>query len=221
MRGGDEVGLSGLQAQFDERLAGTRGGHRRDGQRRGRPGAATCCRTPRRSSGEPLRLTLDADVQRAADAALEQVEQPSALVAVRPSTGEVLAVANGGEGGTGYDRALLGQYPPGSTFKVASTLALLEQGLSPDDVVPCPATLEVSGKSFKNAEEEVLGDVPFSLDFADSCNTAFVGSADRVTPEQLRDAAAAPRVRRRSTSAPRRSAATCRSAATRSTTPRR
>ena len=189
VRGGDEVGLSGLQAQYDERLSGTAGVTVETANADGDPAPRVLQDTPP-VAGEPLRLTLDADVQSAADAALEQVEQPSALVAVRPSTGEVLAVANGGEGGTGYDRALLGQYPPGSTFKVASTLALLGQGLSPDDVVPCPATLEVSGKSFKNAEAEVLGDVPFALDFADSCNTAFVGSADRVTPEQLRDAAA-------------------------------
>jgi len=187
-RGGDEVGLSGLQAQFDERLAGTAGVTVESVNAQGDPAPRVLQDTPP-VAGEPLRLTLDTDVQSAADAALEQVEQPSAVVAVRPSTGEVLAVANGGEGGTGYDRALLGRYPPGSTFKVASTLALLGQGLSPGDVVPCPATLEVSGKSFRNAEEEVLGDVPFSVDFADSCNTAFVGSADRVTPEQLRDAA--------------------------------
>ncbi len=35
---------------------------------------------------------------------------------------------------------------------------------------------------FRNAEDEVLGPVPFRTDFADSCNTAFVGSAGRVTP---------------------------------------
>lgn len=188
VRGGDEVGLSGLQEQFEERLGGTAGVTVETVNAAGDPAPQLLLETAP-VPGEPLRLTLDVEVQTAADAALEQVEQPSALVAVRPSTGELLAVANGGEGATGYDRALLGRYPPGSTFKVASTLALLEQGLSPDDVVPCPATVEVSGKSFKNAEAEVLGDVPFAVDFADSCNTAFVGSADRVTPEQLRDAA--------------------------------
>ena len=188
VRGGDEVGLSGLQAQFEQRLGGTDGMTVETVNATGDPAPQPLLQTPP-APGEPLRLTLDVDVQTAADAALQQVEQPSALVALRPSTGEVLAVANGGEGATGYDRALLGRYPPGSTFKVASTLALLEQGLAPDEVVPCPKTLVVSGKSFRNAEEEVLGSVPFSLDFADSCNTAFVGSADRVTPEQLQDAA--------------------------------
>ena len=189
VRGGDEVGLSGLQARYDEQLAGTAGVTVETVNAEGDPAPRVLQDTPP-VAGQPLRLTLDVDVQRAADAALADVEKASALVAVRPSTGDVLAVANGGEGGSGYDRALLGQYPPGSTFKVASTLALLGEGLSPDDVVPCPATVEVSGKSFKNAEAEVLGDVPFSLDFADSCNTAFVGSADLVTPEQLRAAAA-------------------------------
>jgi cell division protein FtsI/penicillin-binding protein 2 len=47
----------------------------------------------------------------------------------------------------------------------------------------------VSGLTFKNAENEVLGTVPFRTDFAESCNTAFVGSAGRVSPAQLADAA--------------------------------
>ena len=101
----------------------------------------------------------------------------------------MLAVANAGPDGPGVDRALTGRYPPGSTFKIASTLALLRQGLTPDDVVPCPAQVVVQGKAFSNAEAEQLGPVPFRTDFAQSCNTAFVGSAGRVTGAQLQTAA--------------------------------
>jgi cell division protein FtsI/penicillin-binding protein 2 len=112
------------------------------------------------------------------------------MVVVRPSTGEVLAVANGGDD-TGFNRAFEGRYPPGSTFKVVSTEALLAAGLSPDETVPCPAGANVGGRTFVNAEAHELGSVPFRVDFAESCNTAFVGLADRVTDAQLAESAAA------------------------------
>ena len=138
-----------------------------------------------------MQLTLDPAVQTAADAALATAPEGkgAALVVVQPSTGDVLAVANAGPDGPGVDRAITGRYPPGSTFKTASALALLRAGLQVDEVVPCPATLSVDGKSFKNAEDEVLGDQPFSVDFAHSCNTAFVGSAERISSAQLEAAA--------------------------------
>ena len=79
-------------------------------------------------------------MQDAAEAALAAATKPAGLVAVRPSTGEILAVANGGPNAAGYDRALLGQYPPGSTFKVASGYALLRQGYTAATPVACPAS---------------------------------------------------------------------------------
>lgn len=195
---GDETGIDGLEAQFQDQLAG------HDGVRvqalpaaSGAPGAPVSV-DPGRSTlyeapataGRPLGLTIDPATQQAADDALKTAPKPAALVAVRASTGEVLAVANGGAGGGGaYDRALLGQYPPGSTFKIASALALLRQGTKSTDTVACPATTIVDGKSFKNAEAHVLGPVSFSTDFAQSCNTAFVNSAGRINQQQLHDAA--------------------------------
>ena len=128
--------------------------------------------------GRPLRTLLDRDVQTAAETALD-TEGEAALVAVQPSTGDVLAVANRPEDST-YDRALLGRYPPGSTFKVVSTAALLAAGLDPQEIVDCPATVAVDGKSFRNFEGSAAGAVPFAVDFAQSCNTAFVSLAGRL-----------------------------------------
>jgi cell division protein FtsI/penicillin-binding protein 2 len=112
-------------------------------------------------------------------------------VAIRASTGEVLAVANGPAAAAGYNRALIGRYPPGSTFKVATGYALLQSGVTPDTPVPCPATIAVDGRTFRNAEGEVLGTAPFHRNFADSCNTAFIGAARKLTADQLSDAARA------------------------------
>jgi cell division protein FtsI/penicillin-binding protein 2 len=113
------------------------------------------------------------------------VRTPSALVALRPSDGHVLAVSVAPDPG-GYDLALQGRYPPGSTFKVVSALALLAGGLGAGDLVDCPATATVDGRVFRNAEHEVLGRIPFHAAFAHSCNTAFVGLAPRLAFAGLR-----------------------------------
>ena len=95
---------------------------------------------------------------------------------MQPSTGDILAVANRPTDAT-YDRAIDGRYPPGSTFKVVTTAALLRAGLKTSDTVDCPKTITVDGKLFKNFEGGAAGAVPFATDFAQSCNTAFVSLA--------------------------------------------
>ncbi len=188
---GDVAGRSGLQRTYDEQLAG-------------RPGLQVVTVPPEGSDlepatlfsvepepGEPVTVTLDLDVQRAADAALAgQDEFPTSLVAIRVSDGHVVAVANGPANG-GLDLALTGRYAPGSTFKVVTTAALLEEGVvAPDDEVDCPAQLVADGRAFTNAESQALGRVPFRTVFANSCNTAFVGLSGELAPEALRDTAA-------------------------------
>lgn len=188
---GDDAGRSGLQAQYDEQLAGSPGlvvqlVHPGDA---GPAATRTTLWEQKASPGTPLRVTLDPKVQQAADDALAPVTENSALVAVDATTGDVLAVANGPEGG-GYDRALLGRYAPGSTFKVATTLALLEKGFDPATPVACPEYATVQGKTFHNYAHEHFGPVPFHVDFAKSCNTAFISLAPRLGADDLTRAAA-------------------------------
>ncbi|NIZ91594.1 penicillin-binding transpeptidase domain-containing protein [Kineococcus rubinsiae] len=183
---GDLAGLSGLQARYDERLAGRVGVVVRAS------GGTTALSQELVSvapvPGETVRTSLDNAVQQAADEALASVASPSALVAVDTATGEVLAVANGPA--TGGDRALTGRFPPGSTFKVATTLALLGGGFDPASNVACTPTYTVDGRSFRNFEGEAFGDVPFRQDFAQSCNTAFASLSPRLGDDALRTAAA-------------------------------
>jgi cell division protein FtsI/penicillin-binding protein 2 len=195
VRAGDTTGLSGLQRTYDEQLAGTPGFVVEAVRSPGAGEVATDIEplTLLRENpvnGKDVHITLDERIQDAADEALTKAKKPAGLVAVRVSTGEVLAVANGGPNATGYNRALLGQYPPGSTYKVASGLALLKTGLNAETRVPCPATFNVNGKVFTNSEDGALGNVPFRTDFADSCNNAFVGQATKVSPAELAEAAA-------------------------------
>lgn len=182
---GDLAGVSGLQRQYDTLLAGRPGVRVLAVPATGGPGRQVFAAAP--TPGRPLGLTLDTRVQLAADAALAGSKVDAALVAVDVRTGAVLAIAN--SPASGLNRAMLGQYPPGSTFKVVSTLALLATGLKPTDTVQCPPTATVDGRVFRNYESERLGPVPFRTDFAMSCNTAFVGLSARLGDGDLATAA--------------------------------
>ncbi len=182
---GDFAGLSGLQGQYDAVLGGTPGITVTASDK---PDVALFEQAA--TDGAPMTLTLDPRIQSAAESALGGTgEVPSSLVAVDVVTGDLLAVAN--SPALGMNRALLGQYQPGSTLKVATTYSLLDKGLSPSKVVPCPPTVVVDGLSVRNYEGERLGQVPFSVDFAHSCNTAFTALAATMADSDVHDAAAA------------------------------
>ena len=117
----------------------------------------SCAPSPRSpaTDGADLVTTLDPALQQKAEDALSTLGEgapAAALVAIRPSDGAVLASANG-SGAAGADLAMTGQYAPGSTFKVVTSLALLRSGMGVDDVVSCPATTVVDGRSFKNYDD--------------------------------------------------------------------
>lgn len=187
---GDVTGLSGLQQAYDDTLSGTPGLAVDIVPTEGDPRTVF---EQESVTGEPVTTTLEIDLQVAAEDLLADVASPSAIVAVRPSSGEVVAAASG-PGGEGYSTATLGQYAPGSTFKVVSALALLRNGMSPDETVPCPATITVDGREFGNYSDfptSALGDISLRTAFAESCNTAFIGLRDGAPQAAIADAAAA------------------------------
>jgi hypothetical protein len=186
---GDLAGLSGLQRQYDAQL-------------RGLPGLTITAAQPDGAAprqlyeaapvpGIPLTTTLDVRLQDAAESIVAAVGPANAIVALRPSTGDVLAAASG-VGGDGMSTATLGQFAPGSTFKVVSALALLRSGLTADSDTSCPATVSVDGRSFTNFPEyptDKLGTIPLRTAFANSCNTAFISARDKANQSALIDAA--------------------------------
>ncbi|GGT64118.1 penicillin-binding transpeptidase domain-containing protein [Streptomyces coeruleorubidus] len=137
----------------------------------------------------PVRTTLDADWQAAAEKALaaHADRKNAALVALRIDDGEILAVANSPS--SGFNRALSGTYAPGSTWKVVTSSALLlKDAVAPDDVVDCPKYLTV-GKRFQNVELSEHPGATFHKDFTESCNTAFISLRDRLDDGELGDVA--------------------------------
>ncbi len=181
------VGRSGMQKTFDDQLRGP--ANEEIFAVNGEDAEPVSVHEFPQQNGKDVSTTLDVEVQEAADTAAASAEKPAAIVAIRPSDGHIVAVANHDPAGAAWDRALTGQYAPGSVFKVASGLAMLETGIASEAMLDCPKTTTVNGKSFKNAEDHVLGEVSFAENFAESCNTAFVEAGEKVASADVSNAA--------------------------------
>ncbi len=199
---GDQVGYGGLSQRYDARLRGTPGytvvavhaGSDESGGSDGSREESTerLLYTVDPVPGTDLTITLDVEVQQAAERALHTDPRRAALVAIRVSDGSVLAVANThGAEANPVDLALAGAVPPGSTFKMVTAYALLSAGeVELDTVVECPREATVDGRTFHNDGHFALGDIPFLTAVARSCNTAFVLLAPALGGDGLAAAAA-------------------------------
>lgn len=135
--------------------------------------------------------TLDIGMQLAAENALAPLTTPAAIVAIQPSTGNLLAVAQNAPADAQGPIALTGLYPPGSTFKTVTVSAALQAGqVTPDSIVGCPGTENIEGRQIPNDENFALGDVPLHTAFARSCNTTMGRLAVNLPPDGLTKAAA-------------------------------
>jgi cell division protein FtsI/penicillin-binding protein 2 len=177
---GDVVGTTGLEARYEKALAGTP-----SSEIQVLGGADEVLATLDTVEGRaPVAIdtTIDRSVQTAVERSLEGVTKPAAIV-VTDAKGNVRAAASRPLD-EDLNRAFGGAYPPGSTFKVVTTDALLGNGVTPDTTVNCPQTANVGGKSFRNFEGGQLGAIPFRQAFAESCNTAFVTAVEDVPDDQ-------------------------------------
>jgi hypothetical protein len=184
---GDLVGQGGIEEAYQSRLAGLPAliirieGH-------GKKTHATAARfaaTPGRS----VQTSIDMRYQLAAAHAVAgaATAKPVDMVVLQPSTGRVLAVV---ERPGGFDRALQGIFPPGSTFKVVTASALAKKGLRPSSAVQCPPTVTIGGRTFHNFDNEHLGRTSLLNAFAVSCNTTFAMlAAQHLTGSALRSTA--------------------------------
>ncbi len=195
----DTVGLSGLQARYEDQLRGVPEIRvdlvARVSDDDDTPADETFVEQnvflQDASVPVPLETSLDRELQFKAEAVLADQPGMAALVVIQNDNGALLAAANSPAAGT-YPQATFGKFAPGSTFKVVSSLAMLRSGMTPTSVVQCPATLEVAGKTFTNYSDypaSHVGSVTLTDALAHSCNTAFADAAGEVTPEQLHAAA--------------------------------
>lgn len=187
----DRVGVSGLQARYDAELRGT---PERRVEMVARKGVddktVTVLFQQDASAGKPITLSLDRGLQTKAESVLSSQKGVATLVVIDHRTGALVAAAQSPEAGT-YPYATYGKYAPGSTFKVATALAMLRTGSSATSTVQCPSNLKVGTYTFGNYSgypAGALGSIPLTDAFKYSCNTAFVG-ATAVTGDQLHGAA--------------------------------
>jgi len=192
---GDLVGAGGLEKTFDAQLRGTPGDQIYLAPRGDDYGAATTdtilwATAP--IDGQPLETSFDISAQIKAENALATVGQPAAAVIIRPSDGAILAAAISPEA-NGEPDATLNHFPPGSTFKVVTALALMRHGLTPDSAVDCSPQAEAGGTTIANYDgypAAYLGTITLEQAFAQSCNTAFVNQVGSLGDQDLLDAAA-------------------------------
>ncbi len=199
---GDRIGVTGIERAWESYLRGTRGWEKVlvDAKGRRRPGGEGIIEEPRRVDpipGRDLRLTIDADLQKAIEKAMRgELAGGVALIDVR--TGRIVGLyskpgydPNALSGGSGkqvirdafrrlytdplkpaLDKTISGAYPPGSTFKPFTALAALEKGLiDPRQISQCRGALTFGKRTFRCTH--VHGAVAMQQAIAESCNVYF------------------------------------------------
>ncbi|GJF09713.1 penicillin-binding protein [Mycolicibacterium cyprinidarum] len=144
--------------------------------------------------GQPapsVTISLDRSVQDAAQHAVDVTGKQAMIVVIKPSTGEILAVAQNASADREGPIATMGLYPPGSTFKIVTAGAAIERDMAtPNTLLECPGQMDIGHRTVPNYGGFDLGTVPMSRAFASSCNTTFAELASRMPPRGLTQAAA-------------------------------
>lgn len=199
---GDVIGQMGAEAAFERQLRGQWGGQQVEVDSAGR--VISVLGNKPAISGNDVRLTIDLEVQKLAEAALG--ERKGAIVALEPQTGEVLAMVSRPTfdpnifttkitdaqwvqlQSTNYpflNRALQG-FPPASTFKIVTTAAGIESGkFSPDTILPTFPFIRAGGVQFWDWNNAGFGPLGFRGAMAMSSDTFFYQVGRRVGGETL------------------------------------
>jgi penicillin-binding protein 2 len=172
-------GRSGLEAAFDETLRGEPGISRRGAKKDGKAQPPVVVVPV--ADGAALRTTLRRDVQEAAEEAVAAEPDAAAAAAVVIDLANGSVVALSARSRDGYHHGVCA-IRPGSVFKLVTSLALLECGISPDEVVRC-AGRHPADKKYPCDEDH--GGVAFAAAFAGSCNTYFSKMAERAGKEGM------------------------------------
>ena len=203
---GDVVGVSGVEKQYNNLLMGKNGSRRAIVNSRGRE-VGRLDETPA-EPGKQLKLTVDVDLQIAAEEALEG--KNGAVVAMDPRTGEILAMVSRptfdpnhfavkiskdewvklvtDENHPLLNKAIQAQLAPGSVFKIIMATAGMQEGIAADMHVNCTGGASFYGRYFKCwvlAEHRTHGVVDVSKAIYQSCDVFFYTLAERLGIERI------------------------------------
>lgn len=157
-----------------------------------------------KNPGDTVITTLDLDVQKIADAALE--DHRGAIILANVQTGELLAMVSkpnfdantvgafweeinaDGESSALLNRATQGLYPPGSTFKIVTALAYLQEHPEISDYeFSCSGSFEYQGNVINCYHGQKHGMVDFSSSFAKSCNSSFANISTELNKRKFKN----------------------------------
>lgn len=203
-RAGDQIGKTGLEKVWERHLRGTDGGQQVEVDALGRQ--LRVIEQVDATPGRTLVLSIDIDLQQAAEAALG--EEVGALVALDPRNGEVLAIVshpsydpNAFTHGIGshewnslvhdpdrplIPRATQGQYPPGSTFKAVVAAAALEEGIiNPFNRIHCGGSYRFGDRDFRCWKRGGHGSVNLHDALVQSCDVFFYQVGQRLGVDKI------------------------------------
>lgn len=196
---GFRIGKTGVEKKFDETLRGVAGKVQAEVNVVGREIRELSRVDPKK--GHRLTLTLDADLQMQCQEMLRRERSASAVV-MDAHTGEVYALCSwpsfdpnlfsrgipadvwegllADETNPLTNKAVAGQYPPGSTFKMVTALAALDAGVSPGAYVHCPGYYMLGRDKFHCWKAGGHGAVGFEQAIVQSCDTFFYEMGNRI-----------------------------------------
>src|SRR5437868_13753720 len=203
---GDVVGVSGVEKQYNDLLMGKNGSGRSVVNSRGKE-VQQLDSTPA-IPGKQLKLTVDIDLQIAAEEAL--ADKNGAVVAMDPRTGEILAMVSrptfdpnnfavrikrddwsklvNDENHPLMNKAIQAQLAPGSVFKIIMATAGLQEGIAQDMKVTCNGGANFYGRYFKCwvvADHRVHGLVDISKGIYQSCDVFFYTLAQKLGIQRI------------------------------------
>ena len=201
---GDYTGKSGIEKSWESFLHGTDGGRQIEVDARGR--FLRTVEDSGSSVGNTVMLTIDLEMQKVVEQALG--DRAGAAVAMDVNTGEILAFASSPEFDpalfTGRmppekwkeyledqrhpleNKALKGMYPPGSTFKIITALAGLEEGLIDQHTgIDCPGYYKFGNSTFKCWDKKGHGHVELKKALRESCDVYFYKLAERLGVDRI------------------------------------
>jgi penicillin-binding protein 2 len=199
---GDVVGKSGVELEYNQLLMGTNGSRQVVVNSHGKEVGEALDEKPA-VPGKPLKLTIDVDLQIAAEEAMQ--DRNGAIVAMDPRTGEILAMVSrptynpndfavrvssnqweklvNDENHPLLNKAIQAQLAPGSVFKIIMATAGLQEGIAQNMHVVCNGGAEFYGRYFKCwvvAEHRVHGDVDITKAIYQSCDVFFYTLAEKL-----------------------------------------
>ncbi|HWQ68495.1 MAG TPA: penicillin-binding protein 2 [Patescibacteria group bacterium] len=195
-RPGETMGQAGVERRYDAFIRGVDGGEQVEVDALGK--VSRLIQQVEPQSGFSLHLTLDNRLQRVAEEALQG--KSGALIAVHPSTGEILAMVSqpsydpnqfsqrmtpdqwrkltGDPHHPMQNKGLQGQYAPGSIFKLVTALAALEKGsITPETKFSCDGAFSLGSHLFHDWKKGGHGALDLRQAIANSCNIYFYNTA--------------------------------------------